>query len=88
MNLRKAERYLEQSLQVTREIYQRHLERELSIEGLCQRLSQFADVAYVGIMISIFPVTLYSLSSKPEREAMVLHEYSHIKKTLYDSLHQ
>lgn len=61
MNLREAEKYLEKTLRVTQEMCQRHVERELSIDGLCKRLSQFADVLYLGVILATFPVGVYSI---------------------------
>ncbi len=64
MDIKDAEEYLERTLRFTQEMYMRQtkrIERELTLDGLTKRLSQFADTVYLVSIISVFPVCVYSL---------------------------
>ncbi|MEK6825889.1 MAG: hypothetical protein AABY00_03825 [Nanoarchaeota archaeon] len=75
MDLRETERYIERTLDVTRATCQKYVERELSIDGLCKRLSQFADILYLGVIFVTFPVGVYSIN-----KAISLH-HEHLQQT-------
>ena len=62
MDLRNAERYLERTLQITQRLYDKHIERELTLDGFSQRLSQLADALYLGFVVLSFPVCMYGLN--------------------------
>jgi hypothetical protein len=62
------EDYLAATLRRTQELYEKHLERELTIEGFTQRLSQLIEVGYLTFVLSSFPVALYSLDRAISRE--------------------